>query len=130
MRSIFHNPILASALMAATFAASSAMAETTLKVPFSFTAAGKNLPAGLYSVKKDSTGNFVTLTSKDSLQSYTWVLGPGAPDPTDKSIVLKFDDLGQTHALRSIQFKSMTTAQLDKRAAETERASARLSQGR
>ena len=59
----------------------------------------------------------MTFASKRSPQSFTWVLGPGMPDPTDNAVVLKFDQSGQTHALQSIQVGSMITGHLDKKTA-------------
>ena len=114
MRSILQNVILASAIGSMALAANSAMAASTVKVPFNFTAAGKTLPAGSYLVKHDSTGSFVTLESVDSTQSFTWLLSPGQPGPTEKKVALRFDDRGDTHVLQSIQFGSMITQRLDK----------------
>jgi len=102
-------------MTAAALVPTSAIAETTLKVPFSFTAAGKILPAGLYSVHEDSKEGFVTLTSKDTLRSYVWVVGPAEPNPDrNAQVSLKFDHMGDVYALRSIQYGSKITAQLDK----------------
>jgi hypothetical protein len=133
MRSLFHKLILASAVVAAAaLTTNAAMAATTVKVPFSFTVAGKLLPAGNYLVKHDSTGNFVILENRESRQSFTWVLGPGEPQPDGQKIVLKFDAADQTHALESIQYGSMTTARLDSKhkSLSSEQASARASQSR
>jgi hypothetical protein len=130
MRSILHKLILAPAVMAATaLATTSAMAET-INVPFSFTAAGKNCPAGFYTVRHDSTGSFVALINEDSAQSFLWVLGPGTPNLADNSIILKFDESGQTHTLRSIQYRSMITPRMDKKASPKDHSLSRLSSGR
>jgi hypothetical protein len=130
MQSILRKLVLAPAVLAAAaLAISSATAETTIKVPFAFTVAGQNFPAGRYLVQRDDSGSFVTLASKDSTRSTTWVLGPGAPGPTENKVALKFDDTGRTHALQSIQYGSMITSRLDKKTAESER-SDRLSGGR
>jgi len=114
MRSILQNVIFASAIASTALATNSAMAATRLDVPFNFTAAGKSLPAGSYVVKRDSTGGFVTLESVDASRSFSWLLTPGSPQPTDKKIVLRFDDEANTHVLQSIQFGSMITQRLDK----------------
>jgi hypothetical protein len=106
------------------------MAETIVKIPFSFTVAGKNCPSGRYLVRQETTGNFVTLINKDSLQSFSWVVGPGASDPVGGKVVLTFDESGQAHALRSIQLGSLITSRLDNRSEETRHVSPRLSQGR
>jgi hypothetical protein len=131
MRFILHKLVLVPAIMAAAaLATTSAKAETTVKVPFSFTVGGKICPAGRYAVRHDATGSFVTFASKGSSQSFTWVLGPGMPDPTDNSVVLKFDQSGQTHALQSIQVGSMITGKLDKQKTTTETEMGESSTGR
>src|ERR1700722_13656578 len=114
MRSILQNVILASAIVSTALATNSAMAATKVNVPFNFTAAGKPLPAGSYLVRQDSTGSFVTLESVDSSESLTWLLTPGQPEPTERKVVLRFDDKGNIHTLQSIQFGSMITQRLDK----------------
>ena len=114
MRSILQNVILASAIVSTALATNSAMAATKVNVPFNFTAAGKTLPAGSYLVRQDSTGSFVTLESVDSSESLTWLLTPGQPEPTERKVVLRFDDKGNIHTLQSIQFGSMITQRLDK----------------
>jgi len=114
MRSILQKLILAPAVMAAAaLATTSAQAETTVNLPFGFNVGGTYCPAGRYAIEQDTTGNFVRLIGKDTSKSFNWVIGPGAPDPTDKKIVLKFDETGGTHALRSIQYGSMITSRLD-----------------
>jgi len=108
--------------------ATAAMADTTLKVPFKFTVAGKTLPAGNYSVRHDSTGSFVTLASRDHRGwSHTWIVGPGTPSENSRRIVLKFDGEGDSRSLRSIQFGSMITPQLDRHSSAAE--SAEISSG-
>jgi hypothetical protein len=114
MRSILQNVILASAIATTALATNSAMAASTVNVPFNFTAAGKTLPAGKYLVTHDSTGSFVTLETVDASRSLTWVLCPGQAQPTDSKIVLRFDDEANTHVLQSIQFGPMITQRLDK----------------
>ena len=115
MQSIIRKIIVASAFgVAATLGANTAFAATTVKVPFSFTVAGKTLPAGNYHVNHDSTGSFVILESLESSQSFTWLLCPGQPGPNEEKVALRFDDRGDTHVLQSIQFGSMITPRLDK----------------
>ena len=131
MQSILHKFVLASAAIAATaLATNSAMAETTIKVPFAFTVAGQAFPAGRYLVQRDDSGGFVTLSNRNSSQSASWVLSPGAPAPTENKIAVNFDAVGHTHVLQSIQYGSMITSRLDKKNAESERNSDRLSGGR
>jgi hypothetical protein len=115
MQSIFKKVLLASAIAAtAALATNSAMASTTVNVPFSFKVAGKILPAGNYRVEHDSTGSFVTLASLKSSQSFTWILSPGHAEPAGHKVALKFEDRDRTHVLESIQFGSMVTPNLDK----------------
>jgi hypothetical protein len=124
MRSKIFSLVLAPALLAAVaLTSNSAKAETGLKVPFSFTVAGKTCPAGVYTVRRDSNGNFVTLRSTSSRRTFLWMVGPGSVDPTENHIVLKFDQSGNTHALRSIQYGSMVTSRLDGKSADSWHAS-------
>jgi len=129
MRSMFRKVIWASTFGIATMlAANSAMAAAKVNVPFSFTVAGKTLPAGNYHVIHDSTSSFVTLQNVDSAQSFTWLLSPGQPSPNSEKVTLRFDNQNDTHALQSIQFGSMVTPRLDKIKNE-KRASERASPG-
>jgi len=125
MQSRLSRLILAPAVLAvAAFATIPAMAETTtVKVPFSFTVAGKSLPAGQYSIQRDTLGTFVRLQSEDASQSFSWVADPSGVNRA--LVVLKFDEAGQTHALRSIQYGSLVTGTLDKKKKAAEHASAR-----
>lgn len=127
MRSTLHTVLASAAFMVtAALATNPAMADTTLKVPFSFTVAGKTCPPGRYSVKENSTDSLVTLTNEDSSRVFSWTLGPGNPDPTDNNVVLKFDVAGQTHLLRSVQIGAMTTSRLDKNVRNGEYVSAEI----
>lgn len=127
MRSTIHTVLASAALMAAAvLATNSAMAETTLKVPFSFTVAGKTCPAGRYTVKENAIGSYVTLTNEDSSRVFTWILGPGSPNYAAGNVVLKFDVMGRSHLLRSVQMGPMTTRVLDKNADNNEYRSAEL----
>jgi hypothetical protein len=131
MKFSFSKFVLAPAVLAAAaLAANSAMAaETTIKVPFNFTAAGKVCPAGVYTVNRDA--DYITLTRKGYTESFTWVVGPGSPALTDTKVALKFDEIGKTHVLQSIQYGPVITARLDKKVLQdAERESARLSGGR
>jgi hypothetical protein len=127
MRSKLHTVLTSAALMAAAvLATNSAMAETTLNVPFSFMVAGKACPAGHYTVKENPIGTFVTLTNQDSSRVFTWILVPSSPDFKNGDVVLKFDVAGRTHLLRSVQVGPMTTSVLDKNGANSEYVSAEL----
>jgi hypothetical protein len=132
MQSIRHRLALAPAvIMAAALAAHPAVAETTtIKVPFNFRVAGETFPAGDYRIRHDDRGSFVTLAAKNSSQSFTSLIGPGAPSPREYKIALKFDLVGQTHFLQSIQYRTMITGKLDKEALKSERSSEEYSSGR
>jgi len=107
-------------MAAAVFATNTAMAETTLTVPFSFMVAGQKCPAGHYTVKENSIGSYVTLTNQDSNRVFTWLLLPNTPDYTSGAVVLKFDVSGNTHLLRTVAVGSMKTSRLDKNAVDSE----------
>ncbi len=130
MKFMLSKSVLAPAVLAAAaLAAHSAIAETIVKVPFSFTAEGKTCPAGTYVVNKDS--GFITLTHKGYPESFMWVVGPGAPALTDSKVALTFDQLGGTHVLQSVQYGAVITSRLDKKTLrDAERESTRLTGGR
>jgi hypothetical protein len=125
MQSTRHRIAIAPAvIMAAALATFPAVAETTsIKVPFSFKVAAETFPAGDYSIRRDDRGNFVTLAPEGSSQSFSCLIGPGAPSPREYKIALKFDLVGQTHLLQSIQYGTMITGKLDKEAQVSERGS-------
>ena len=108
--------ILALAFLAtAALAINSAKAETALKVPFNFTVGGQAMPAGQYILRYDQGFNSITMRSKGNGKVFTWLVGPGAVDPTGNLVDVKFDQLSDdTHVLRSIQYGSQTTSRLDK----------------
>jgi hypothetical protein len=119
MRSPLRKLFLAPAILAAAaLATSTAMAETQLNVPFSFTAAGKVCPAGVYHVDRGPAANTVKLVSDDSSRSFVWVVSPGSPQPTDQRVVLTFDNFGGAHTLQSVQYRNKITSRLDKPAKE------------
>jgi hypothetical protein len=120
------------AIVVTTTAASGhvAKAETTLKVPFSFTVSGKTMPAGTYTVQETTFHNMVIFRNRDASKSFSYTLQPGDDAPSAGHVVLKFDAAGDRHALRAIQFGSRTTARLDNRSAPGNYESVRLSQGR
>jgi hypothetical protein len=125
MQNKFRALVLASAaLAAAAFTSNTAKAEgTALHVPFSFTVAGKSLPAGEYTVEKDHRGNFLKLQSEDSGQNVILV---AAPTAVEGGIVsLKFDTQGDTHILHSVQYGHVITARLDKQKKQREEISPR-----
>jgi hypothetical protein len=101
-------------LAAVAFTANTAMAESNINVPFTFTVDGQKCPAGLYSVSKDSQAGFVKLVGPAN--TFVWGAHPGDAKPDDKRLVLKFGQLGEDHVLRSIQYGPLVTSQLDKKA--------------
>lgn len=123
MQSKFPTSILASAILAvAALATIPAVAETTatVKVPFNFTVAGHNLPAGDYSVERDLRGVFVRLQSQQTAQSFVWVASPSSTKTAAAS--LTFDQEGQNYTLRSVQSGPVVTSRLDrKKASDSER---------
>jgi hypothetical protein len=102
-------------MAAAALATNSASAEATLKVPFNFTAAGKICPAGEYAVDRDLNTNLVTLRSKDASRHFRWILGPSSGDLSNSAVVLRFDEQGTGHSLRSIQYGATITSTVDKK---------------
>ena len=133
MRSIHRHLALASALiMAAASAVTPAVAETTtVKVPFSFDVSGKTFPAGDYWLHRDDQGDYVTLAAKGSPRYFTSCLvTPGSPTPWEHKIAVNFDTVGQEHFLESIQYGTLISGRLDKKALESERLSMAHSAGR
>ena len=122
---------LASAVMAAAaLTTQTAMAEKHVNVPFDFTVHGKVWPAGMYQVQKEPSSSLVTLKSVDAKESITFVGSPSDAAPNDHRVILKFDNVGDTRALRTLQYESLTSPQLDKEKKHAEFGTGRLSQGR
>ena len=116
MRTLVQKIFLASAVAAmAALTTSSALADVKVNVPFSFKANGKLCPAGYYSVGRDDTTGTVTLRNATWLRTFSWLAGPGDPAPTDNRIILRFDKVGDGYTLESVQYRSLITAQLDKK---------------
>jgi hypothetical protein len=131
MRFMIPKFVLAAVVIttAATLTTHSAKAETTLNVPFSFTVAGQSMPAGLYSVEQDVFHNTVILRSKQDSKSFSAVLVPGDPSPSELHIALTFETSGGTHSLKTIQYGGRITSRLNQAPRESFEPS-RLSQGR
>jgi hypothetical protein len=68
----------------------------------------------MYTIQRDANQPFVSLKSKDAHVNFNWVLVPGEPAPTDTKVVLQFDTVGQSFALRTVQYGPKITRQLDK----------------
>ena len=118
MKSIFFKFALAPAMLAAAFVANAATTTTTLKVPFNFTVAGHVCPAGKYTVESSNAGSFVTLTDRESAKTFSFAVEPGEPAPTDTRVVLNFDQNGEAHTLRTIQYGHLITSVLPTPASE------------
>jgi hypothetical protein len=122
LRSLVLAPVV---LVAVAFTANSAMA-ASVNVPFNFSVNGKMCPAGQYTVQADHWGDSVKLSSAS--RSFTMLIHPGSPAPTDKRVILQFDQVGTHHLLRTIQYRDQVTSRLDKRSRDLERASISVEQ--
>lgn len=113
MRNTIQSLVLALAVLAAAaFTSKPAMAATTLHVPFSFMASGHSLPAGDYVVRASNPGGSVSLEGPKG--KMFWLAGPGKPNPNDRRVILTFDKAVQGYLLRTVQYGSNITSQLDK----------------
>jgi hypothetical protein len=112
--------VLASGIiLAISLTTKTANAETRIvNLPFNFSIDGEIFPSGAYSIERAWRTGSVTLKNEDASRSFTWGLGPGDPAPTDTRVVLRFDKIGHSYALRSVQFESMITPRLDKKVME------------
>jgi hypothetical protein len=126
MRSILRSFILVPAIVAAAaFTANSTMAES-IRVPFNFVAGGENCPAGVYSVK--ASGDEVSLMGRGA-SSFMWLMHPGNSASPGGHVVLKFDQIGTEHVLRSVQYGPQETFRLDKKVKLSENAAEQAVQG-
>jgi hypothetical protein len=111
MKNTLKAVVLSTAALCAT--AAFAANQARVDVPFSFTAKGQSFPAGTYEVKLDESRNFITMASNsDTAKHITWNVGPA--DKINAPALVKFDETGANHALRSIQVGSRVTPNLDK----------------
>jgi hypothetical protein len=102
--------IFSSAALCAT--ASFAASAARVNVPFDFTAKGQSYPAGTYDVSMNEQRNFVTMASKANPgNQITWLVSPA--EPAKSPAVIKFDLLGSSYALKSIQLGDKITPNLD-----------------
>jgi anti-sigma-K factor RskA len=78
MQTNFRSIVLATAALAvAALTIQTARAETTrVKIPFSFVAAGKSLPAGEYIVERNANTNFLSLQAQSTGQTILFVVSP------------------------------------------------------
>jgi hypothetical protein len=114
MRFSFRNLVLTSAALCTT--AAFAAEQRRVEVPFSFVAKHHAYQAGSYTVGVDWQRSVVTLSEVGrSSQPLMWIIVPGAADPTHPKISLTFDVSGQEHVLRTIQYESFATPNLNKK---------------
>jgi hypothetical protein len=113
MRFSFRNLVLTSAALCST----AALAEQSrVEVPFSFVAKNHAYQAGSYTVAVDWQRSMVTLREIGRpSHPLMWIIVPGAADPRHPKVSLTFDVSGERHALRTIQYGSFATPNLDKK---------------
>jgi hypothetical protein len=109
----FRNLVLVSAALCTTAAFAAEL--KTVDVPFSFVAKNHAYEAGSYTVAVDWTRSMVTLSriGKPS-QPLTWVMLP-ADNGGHPKVSLTFDVAGPDHVLRTIQYDTLATPNLDSR---------------
>jgi hypothetical protein len=114
----FRNLVLSSAALCAT--AAFAAEQKRVEVPFGFVANNHAYQAGAYAISIDSTRSFVTLSEiGKSTQPLTWIVGAGAADPIHPKVSLTFDVTEAGNVLRTIQYQTLTTPNLDKKLKHT-----------
>jgi len=112
MRITLKTLVLSSAALCAT--AAFAANQARVDVPFSFTAKGQSYPAGSYTVAMDSNEAVVNMSSDANTSKHlAWVAGPA--EPASSVAVVKFDQVGADHTLKSIQVGNHVTPNLDTR---------------
>jgi hypothetical protein len=113
MRFSFRNLVLTSAVLCST--AAFAAEQRRVEVPFSFVAKNHSYQAGSYTIGVDWQRSMVTLSriGRPS-QPLMWIIVPGAIDPTHPKVSLTFDVSGQEHVLRTIQYETFATPNLNK----------------
>ncbi len=85
-------------------------------MPFNFVVKDHAYQAGSYTVSVDRSRSMVTLRKIGSTsQPLTWIMLPGDTDPNHARVRLTFDVTATGHALRTIQYDSLVTPNLNKR---------------
>jgi hypothetical protein len=119
-------------MAAVALAAIPAVAATTstisLKVPFSFTVNGKECSPGVYSIQRNAVASTVILQARDGSRSFMWIAGP-SDGANAGSVVLSFDQIGETHVLRSVQSGSLLTHRLDRKTMKSETVTEQVTPG-
>jgi hypothetical protein len=126
MQNILGKLVLMSTVIATTFATNAAMAEKRFEVPFNFTVAGQNWPAGTYVIERNQLTDNVLLQSKDHTKSFGLTLGPGNPSPDDTRAVLTFAEDNQNHELKTVQLASKTGSVRHKNSKQIEQQPVRM----
>ncbi|HUY80951.1 MAG TPA: hypothetical protein VMU92_04440 [Acidobacteriaceae bacterium] len=112
MNNIIRSAIFATAAICATAAFAADRAE--VNIPFSFVSQGKSFPAGRYSATLDANHNVLELSNvKDASYSAHWTANPADFHARNEKLTLKFDDLGHSHHLRTMQLGPRITSRLD-----------------
>jgi hypothetical protein len=112
MRTMIRSVVLATASLCAT--AAFAANQAVVNIPFNFVSQGHAFPAGKYIATLDSTHSILALNNAtDTRVSARWVAGPADYNPNDEKLTLKFDDLGNSRTLRTVQLGPRITSRLD-----------------
>ena len=128
MRSMLSKLFLLPALAAAAALLSEPAQAERVTVPFAFTALDHSFPAGVYDVEESLNKNSVTVHCEGGPESFTWLMKPGDPAPTDQRVVLRFVESDGKHVLDSVQYRDQITSKLTKhhdRKAASQQASGR-----
>lgn len=112
MRVSFRNLILSSAALCTTVAF--AAEQRRVEVPFNFVAQDHAYQAGSYAVSVDVSRSLVTLREIGKPgHTKMWIMAPGVGDPSRPDVSLTFDVTGQSHVLRTIQYETYITPNLN-----------------
>ena len=129
MKNTFRKIVMASVAMAAiVVGTSAASAESTVKVPFEFKVGNKVCPAGEYVIQGGFNHNLVMLKNRDASVNFAWVSMPADPNGNFKA-TLRFDQVGDTQLLKSVQYGSQKTPVIDKGSKSLERPITEVIQG-
>jgi hypothetical protein len=114
----FRNLVLSSAALCAT--AAFAAEQKRVEVPFAFVAKNHTYQAGSYGISVDSTNSFVTLSAIGrTSRPLTWILVPGDGNLNHSNASLTFDVTRSGNVLRTIQYQSLSTPNLNKMPKQT-----------
>ena len=109
----FRNLVLSSAALCATAAFAE---QKRVEVPFAFVARNHAYQAGAYVISINDSRSFVTLREiGKSSQPLTWIVFPGDTDPSQRKVSLTFDVTQSGNVLRTIQYQSLVTPNLNKK---------------